>query len=696
MAGILGWKDILRPIRDGYRHLFPTPDTGPTPEERCRRRVQDRLKGFIYFDTFEQLESWTVNDSDPLQRANTPLLPRHSDLNVTNETQANVLLCHDYAGNYHDYESVQKLSQDDEMYTCEYLQFVDTFVYFSHKLVCVPPPTWTNTLHRNGVKALGTILLEPQTKETERLLQHTGDGDNMKFGLATQLAEIAKHYGFDGFLVNIEKPFPMDRWSPVVLRSFLVQLRNEMGDQMQLVWYDALTTSNEVSYQNSLNVSNLPFAEACGYILTNYCWSESQARTSKHFAAQSGYPSENVYFGIDVWAQNNTGITHPRTTFPKRGGGGTNTGIAVAKLAELGLSAGVFAPAWSFEHFPGRGKEIEQVMWEGKTLPSDIDCPCGNTASRHQPTPALAITEHARDFPAGSESFFYTNFTRAFANQSEGIGNVSDGHTIAQLSAQSILPLHSPSADRSRLTHRLENTTQQSKLIIEAHNVPPAVTRWLPLYKLNMPADGSLRITITCRNLQVIVGTLGVYVKFSNHNDPQLFPLDDDYKGICTIEGRIGKSSHLDSRAEELGLHLDGFNGSKTIETILEVYSISIVPIGHNQLHDKQSIDNIRIEHRGEGDNSHMRLCWNYTAGAKARTHGGPYSELTGPFSHFFVKIDGMQVGRAYALEYIVDGDLAETLTNKEIEVEIVGIGFDGGGLACQTTTLRIGYRERY
>jgi endo-beta-N-acetylglucosaminidase D len=236
MAGILGWKDILRPIRDGYRHIFPTPDTGPTPEERRKRRDQDQLKGFTYFDTFQQLEAWGAQESYPLQRANTPLLPRCTISNVEKEQRANVLLCHDYGGNYHDYESVQEVSLDDEMYACEYLQYVETFVYFSHKLVCVPPPTWTNTLHRNGVKSLGTILLEPQTKETERLLQHVDGRDSMAFNLVRKLGDIAKHYCFDGWLVNIEKPFPMECWSPNILHDFLAQLRTELGENMQLIW----------------------------------------------------------------------------------------------------------------------------------------------------------------------------------------------------------------------------------------------------------------------------------------------------------------------------------------------------------------------------------------------------------------------------------------------------------------------------
>lgn len=235
MAYALGWKDILRPIRDGYRHLFPTPDTGPTPEERSKRREEDRLKGFTYFDTFEQLQNWDFRESDPLQRANTPLLRRCIDPN-NGTNGANVLLCHDYAGNYHDYESVQKCEVTEEMYACEYLQSVESFVYFSHKLVCVPPPTWTNTLHRNGVRVLGTIILEPQAKDTERLLQHTGAGVDLKYTLATVLADIAKHYGFDGYLVNIEKSFTKDLWI-LHLQAFLVHLRQELGSERQLLWY---------------------------------------------------------------------------------------------------------------------------------------------------------------------------------------------------------------------------------------------------------------------------------------------------------------------------------------------------------------------------------------------------------------------------------------------------------------------------
>ncbi|KAF2033490.1 hypothetical protein EK21DRAFT_58633 [Setomelanomma holmii] len=705
MAGMLGWKDILRPIRDGYRHFFPTPDSGPTPEERSKRREQDRRRGFTYFDTFAQLEAWDIHESDPLQRANTPLLPRSSSIIVDEKHGANILVCHDMSGNYHEYESTQEIGVTDETYVCEYNQYVDTFVYFSHKLVCVPPPSWTNTLHRNGVKALGSFILEPQAKNARRLLQYTEDGDQMKFDLARKLASIAKHYGFDGWLVNIEKAFPKENWHANILEAFLRQLGEELGKGRQLVWYDALTTSNEVSYQNSLNASNLLFAEACGSVLTNYCWNAEQADQSKIVATQAGLDSDKVFFGIDVWAQNRSGFGIPRTTYGK---GGTTTGMAVSKLADITLAAGVFAPAWSFEHFPGHGRNIERTVWEGEALPNDLECSCGNATSRHQPIEGFSIIAHARVFPAGSDSFFYTDFTRAFGRHSEEEKQrVFESHGLhAQVGAQSILPLPHPLKDRDKhphLRYRLEDSPGQAKLVIEAHNGPIdgefLADRRLPLYKLDMHADETLRIEVACRTVQSIAGALTtLYLKYSSMDDPNSDEIQyisiEDSGCVCTVTALVGGPNIAERglRLKEIGFCLGG-SSSAGIVLVLEVFSISIVPTLLHQSPVHPAVRDVRVKRCGEEDNEHVRLCWAYQGDDGPRDTRLPYSAITGPVSYFLIKVDDLRVGRAYALEYVLNDLLVKELEGKEVKVEITGIAFDGNVLSSNITKLRMGQK---
>jgi mannosyl-glycoprotein endo-beta-N-acetylglucosaminidase len=79
---------------------------------------------------------------------------------------------------------------------------MDVFVYFSHSLVTLPPPCWTNTAHRHGVKVLGTFITEwDEGKATCKELLATKESAQM---YAERLAELAAALGFDGWLINIE------------------------------------------------------------------------------------------------------------------------------------------------------------------------------------------------------------------------------------------------------------------------------------------------------------------------------------------------------------------------------------------------------------------------------------------------------------------------------------------------------------
>ncbi len=319
----IGWH-LGKKLRD-ILHGGPR-DTGPTREERLAQRRRDVLKGFAYFDHFQELEDCRPEHADPIQIANIPLLKRpetvYKHVNISKTSK--IILCHDYKGGYHDYEAIRPEDVDAEDYSCEYLQYIDTFIYFSHKLVCVPPPTWTNTLHRNGVKVLGTFILEPQSPDIDRMLRQC-DGH---FPIAKQLASLADTFGFDGWLLNIEKEFPRAfSHLPKRLSDFIEDLKQYAGDDKQIIWYDALTVDNEVNHQNGLTQKNLSFALAADALFTNYEWLPENVFHARQVAVKNDINTEDVYFGIDVWAQNTNMSGPPRVTYPPEGGGGTNTGV---------------------------------------------------------------------------------------------------------------------------------------------------------------------------------------------------------------------------------------------------------------------------------------------------------------------------------------------------------------------------------
>ncbi|XP_052311114.1 uncharacterized protein LOC18101421 isoform X2 [Populus trichocarpa] len=120
-----------------------------------------------------------------------------------------------------------------DAYATWHWYLIDVFVYFSHSLVTLPPPCWTNTAHRRGVKEIlfnffwncpgGWFALAGQATE---LASCRGEGLRV-FGtfitewdegklvrnklLATmksarmnaeRLAELAVDLGFDGWLSN--------------------------------------------------------------------------------------------------------------------------------------------------------------------------------------------------------------------------------------------------------------------------------------------------------------------------------------------------------------------------------------------------------------------------------------------------------------------------------------------------------------
>lgn len=93
-------------------------------------------------------------------------------------------------------------------------------------------------MHRNGVKVLGTFLIEGDEGSTEmgRVLEKGSEGE---FLFATQLARISETYGFDGWLLNFESSFPDGKFSPFQLQQFLRELKSATATLVpgsEIIW----------------------------------------------------------------------------------------------------------------------------------------------------------------------------------------------------------------------------------------------------------------------------------------------------------------------------------------------------------------------------------------------------------------------------------------------------------------------------
>lgn len=374
----------------------------------------------------------------------------------------------------------------------------------------------------------------------------------------------------------------------------------------------------------------------------------------------------------------------------------------MAKLAGLDLSAGVFAPAWSFEHFPGHGRDVERAVWQGTSLSHDIVCSCGDCLSRHRPNEGFAILKNAKERVAGSETFFYTDFTRAFATKDNKLDDLSDGFSIhAQLSSQSILPrpnILEESNQAIKLWHRLDDRSNASRLLIEAMQTrldgDDSTEVWLPLFKLDMPANGSLQVEIRSCNTSLPESRfiLSFYIRTTDNLHLSDFAPRKELQQTIIAP----KSPKPQARIQELGVRLKGSPGAALGETIqlLEIMTIRIVPKSTLHMSSSFSVDQMQLEKRGEGDCEHVRLSWSFNShtGADWKDTGIPYSNVTGPFSHFVIYANGTILGKAYALEHILKKAFVEENMEKTVAIEVIGVSFDGQTLSKDSKKLHMSF----
>lgn len=354
-----------------------------------------------YFQSLQALDDWASIPTAKLTGC-LPYRPR-SDLRGTLAQHGKLLVCHDYKGGYTE-------APDALAYTFNFWSYCDTFIYFAHHMITIPPSGWINAAHRQGVKMLGTLIFEHPESVADCLRLIVGRLPQSKSGpahtkpvttlpaslhYARLLADLAHQRGFDGYLLNFEYALPVGVEQARALTLWIGLLERELkravGAHAQVIWYDSVVINGEVRWQDRLNAYNLPFFMPSTSFFTNYTWQPHYPSSMVQYfltleQLQSTKQIRDIFVGIDVWGRG------------QHGGGGLACYKALEHIEpqSLGLSVALFGQGWTWESEqdkPGWNWDAwwayERTLWVGPADAADTpvieDPPAGCTHGPFKP-----------------------------------------------------------------------------------------------------------------------------------------------------------------------------------------------------------------------------------------------------------------------------------------------------------------------
>lgn len=179
---------------------------------------------------------------------------------------------------------------------------IDYFCYFSHEYITIPTLPWINAAHNNGVKVLGTIIVE--SIRGRILLNEILKSQSYMNAVVEALVLVAKTCHFEGWLLNVE--CPLDEHKIPMLKDFVDSLTFRMHQDVphgMVLWYDSIIETGSLSWQNELNDKNKSFFDLCDGILINYTWNEKNLERTVRILDEKGGDINKVFIGIDVFGR---------------------------------------------------------------------------------------------------------------------------------------------------------------------------------------------------------------------------------------------------------------------------------------------------------------------------------------------------------------------------------------------------------
>ncbi|XP_017887625.1 cytosolic endo-beta-N-acetylglucosaminidase [Ceratina calcarata] len=304
------------------------------------------------YDNVGNLKPWP---SVKRLRESTDYVYRGSEVNlqqvqlnkIDRQDNPRTLVCHDMIGGYLEDRFIYG-SKAYNSYLFYHWSVIDTFVYFSHHFVTIPPFGWINAAHDHGVKVLGTVITE-----REGIWDPILESQEEARRFADALILVAKFYKFDGWLLNVENVIQREQINNLLyFVKYLTENIHQAIRDSEIIWYDSVTSEGVLNWQNELNDKNVDFFLNCDGIYLNYNWTKTKLQNSRALAKSHNRSVHDVYAGLDVWGRGCPG------------GGGFNSTYALERMRREELSVAIFAPGWTHEYFGAKTfHQLEDIFW---------------------------------------------------------------------------------------------------------------------------------------------------------------------------------------------------------------------------------------------------------------------------------------------------------------------------------------------
>ncbi|PWK87928.1 mannosyl-glycoprotein endo-beta-N-acetylglucosaminidase [Lentzea atacamensis] len=311
-------------------------------------------------------------------------------------------------------------SLDMNYYATNYWQYIDELVFWggsaSEGLILAPNPTVTDAAHRNGVRVIGNVFLPPtayggQLQWVRDFVRREGD----RFPVADKMIQVARHLGFDGWFLNQETAGG-DAQLAGDMRDFIAYLKKS---GLRVIWYDAMTNTGSVSWQNALTSRNQMFFEQSDEMFLNFWWSASGLQNSANLARQLGRSPYDLASGVDVEAN------------------GYNTSVGWASVFPEGkphtTSLGFYRPEWTFKSAAGPADFYarDNRFWVG---------PNGDPSNTTTTAAWKGVAHYITELTPITSLPFVTNFNTGHGRKFAVNGTMRSSQAWNNLSLQDVLP----------------------------------------------------------------------------------------------------------------------------------------------------------------------------------------------------------------------------------------------------------------